>query len=74
MCDWQRPSHLQDEEQLEYGSVVPGVTCPSCGGELVHTSNGAFCEWCSSYVPIVGSAVHVNEDEDDEPDWTDDEE
>lgn len=83
MCDWRDPvntgsinprSAFQDEEQLEYGSIVPGVRCPECGNELVHTSNGAFCEWCTSYVPIVGSAVHVTDDVDDESDWTDDEE
>lgn len=61
----------QTLEELEYGDTVPGITCPSCGGELVHTSNGAFCDECASYVPIVGSAVHVNDDEDDASDWID---
>lgn len=85
MCDWTEPdggstvpirhsSDLQNAEQLEYGDIVPGVRCPDCGNELVHTSNGALCDWCSSYVPVVGSAVHVTEDEDDDSDWTDDEE
>jgi hypothetical protein len=60
------------EDELEYGEVVPGITCPSCGGELVHTSVGAFCDECRSYVPIVGSAVIVNDD-DETDDWTDDE-
>lgn len=70
MCDWTEP--IQHVEELEYGDVVPGVICPSCGGELVHTSYGAFCDECRSYVPIVGSAVHVVEDdEDDETDWDD---
>lgn len=61
----------QAEEELEYGDTVPGVTCPSCGGELVHTSSGALCDECRSYVPIVGSAVHVSDDEDDESEWDD---
>lgn len=59
-------------DELEYGAIVPGVTCPACGSELVHTSNGAFCEWDTAYVPIVDSAVLVHDDEDD-PDWIDDE-
>lgn len=62
--------HLED---LEYGETVPGVTCPECGCELVCTSNGAFCEWDSSYVPLVDNRVVVVEDEqDDESDWDDD--
>jgi hypothetical protein len=60
-------------DELEYGDEVPGVTCPECGGELVHTSNGALCDWCRAYVPIVGSVAHVNDDEDDDSDWTDEE-
>lgn len=87
MCDWQRewteltnpPGYggctvpIQHVEPIEYGEVLPGVTCPECGGELVHTSNGAFCDDCMSYVPVVGNAIHVNEDEDDESDWDDEE-
>jgi hypothetical protein len=64
---------IQHEEELEYGDIVPGVTCPSCGGELVHSSNGAFCDECQAYVPIVGSAVHVEDDTDDDSDWTEEE-
>lgn len=64
---------IQHEEELEYGETVPGIVCPSCRGELVHTSVGAFCDECRSYVPIVGSAVHVDEDADDDSDWIDDE-
>lgn len=56
-------------DELEYGETVPGVVCPSCGGELVHTSSGAFCDWCSAYVPIVSAAI-VIDDEDRE--WIDD--
>jgi hypothetical protein len=48
-------------ELIEYGTIVPGVTCPACGGELVAASNGAFCEECLSYVPIVGNAVVLDE-------------
>jgi hypothetical protein len=59
-------------EPMDYGEIVPGVTCPECGGELVHSSNGAFCEDCTSYVPVVGSAVIVKDDESDD-DWTDEE-
>lgn len=62
---------LQSVDELAYGDAVPGVTCPQCGGELVSTSNGAFCDWDSSYVPIVNAAVLVEEDEDDESEWTD---
>lgn len=65
-------SDLQQTEQLEYGDSVPGVTCPECGGELVHTSNGAFCEWCMAYVPIVNSAVLVDNDDEDDSEWNDD--
>lgn len=63
---------MQSVDDLAYGDVVPGVTCPECGGELVHTSNGAFCDWDQSYVPIVGAAVVVEDDDDlDESEWTD---
>lgn len=66
-------SDLQQVDQLEYGDVVPGVTCPECGGDLVHTSIGARCDWDQIYVPIVGSAVLVNnEDEPDQTDWESD--
>ncbi len=61
-----------NHHELEYGDIVPGLTCPSCGSELVYTSNGAFCDWDSSYVPVVGGAVIFLDDEDDESDWTDD--
>ena len=68
-----QPLPQQPLEELEYGETVPGVTCPSCGGELVHTSSGALCDECRAYVPIVGSAVHVDDedDSDDESDWDD---
>ena len=71
MCNWDGPQYRPPVEELAYGDVVPGITCPSCGGELVHTSYGAFCDECRSYVPIVGSAVHVDDDTDDETDWDD---
>lgn len=58
-------------DELEYGDIVPGVCCPDCGNELVATSNGALCEWCEGYVPVVGSVVTVHEDDDDE-EWNDD--
>lgn len=61
---------IQHVEESEYGTVVPAVTCPDCGGELLHTSNGAFCDSCESFVPVVGSTVVVIEDDSD---WTDDE-
>jgi hypothetical protein len=68
-----QPIPLQSVDDLAYGDTVPGVTCPECGGELVHTSNGAFCDWDSSFVPVVGSAVVVSDEEDDESEWDDDE-
>lgn len=64
----------QPVDELDYGDVVPGVTCPECGGELVYTSNGAFCDWCESYVPVVGSAVVIDEVENDDDEWTDEDE
>jgi uncharacterized Zn finger protein (UPF0148 family) len=60
---WTEPTN-QHVELLEYGDIVPGITCPECGGELVHTSNGAFCDECRLYVPVTGSAVVIG-------DWTD---
>jgi hypothetical protein len=64
-------SDLQQTDQLEYGEVVPGVTCPECGGELVHTSIGARCDWDQIYVPIIGTAVLIDEDEPDDSEWND---
>ncbi len=55
-------------DELAYGDEIPNVTCPACGGGLLLTSNGGFCDWDSSYVPVVGSAVVI-----DESDWVDDE-
>jgi hypothetical protein len=80
VCEWVEMTNpgggstvpVQHVEELEYGDTVPGVVCPSCGGELVHTSYGALCDECRSYVPIVGNAVHVVEDDEDD-DWDDDE-
>lgn len=62
-----------DVDELEYGAIVPGVVCPRCGGELVHTSVGAYCDWDSRYVPIIGMAVVIdtewnNTDDDDRAD------
>lgn len=71
--DSSRLSREQCEEALEYGAIVPGVTCPQCGGELLHTSNGALCESCTSYVPVVGTAVVLDVEAEDDSDWTDDE-
>jgi hypothetical protein len=64
-------SDLQQTDQLEYGETVPGVTCPECGGELVHTSIGARCDWDQIYVPIIGTAVLIDEDEPDDSEWND---
>lgn len=50
-----------DFEYLEYGETVPGVVCPECGGELVHTSVGAYCDWDSRWVPIIGKAIVVDD-------------
>lgn len=85
MCDWQREwveltnpdgyggstVPIRHVEPIEYGEVLPGIVCPDCGGELLYTSNGAFCDECLALVPVVGNAVHVNEETDDESDWTD---
>lgn len=63
---------LQQTDRLEYGETVPGVTCPECGGELVHTSIGARCEWDQIYVPVSGSIVIVDDVDTDDSEWTDD--
>jgi hypothetical protein len=85
VCDWQREwteltnpdggstVPIRRVEPIEYGETLPGITCPECGGELVLTSNGAFCDECSALVPVVGNAVHVNDDADDESDWIEEE-
>lgn len=57
-----------DLSEWDYGARVPGVECPECRGELVTTEHGAFCDWCASYVPVIGTPVVLDDgdDQDDE--------
>lgn len=62
-------------DELDYGERIPGVLCPQCGGELVRTHSGAYCDWCSALVPVIGDVVVFDSADDDEPDdnaWEDD--
>lgn len=61
-----------DIDELEWGAEVPGVVCPKCGGQLINTSVGAFCDWDLVYVPILTSAVYADEEDDEHLEWTDD--
>jgi len=58
-------------EEFEYGETIPGVSCPACGGGLVHTASGAYCDWCCAYVAVVGELLIVDEDRDDEDEGDD---
>jgi hypothetical protein len=58
-------------DELDYGEPIPGVLCPACGGELVRTHSGAYCDWCSALVPVVGEVVVIEHDEDQDEDWND---
>jgi hypothetical protein len=71
-CPYPHAADVQVTDPLEYGAIVPGITCPECGGELLYTSIGALCEPCSSYVPVVGTAVILDVEAGDDSDWTDD--
>lgn len=61
-------------DELDYGEPIPGVSCPECGGELVHTHSGAFCDWCSALVPVIGTVVHLDDEDDEDGDQDDEDE
>jgi uncharacterized Zn finger protein (UPF0148 family) len=42
-------------DETEYGEEIKGLSCPECGGALVHARGNAYCDHCAAYVPVVGA-------------------